>query len=405
MKDSLYRNSIYLMLSTAVMGGFGFVFWIIAARLFTTAQVGLGSALIASINLITGLSLLGLNMGLIRFLPSSLEKNEKINTVIVVTSLVTLFVSTIFVYWINIFSPSMIVLKHNLYYAVFFIIAMIIMTVSIVIDSVFTAYRSTNYVLLKSVLFSVGKLIFPFVLISLGAFGIFGTWIFSTILAVVVSLYFLIRRFHFRITYQYDMGIIKKIFHFSFTNYLAAFAGALPTYLLPLIIASKLGLESTAHYYIAMSLATMLFMVPGAATQSLFAEGSHNEGGMKHHLRKTIKIILLIMIPAILILFFFGNYILLLFGKSYSSEGFRFLQILAVSGIFVSINAIYTAIFRVKKKVKQMLVISAIGTAVTLVLTYLLLYLGLIGIGIAWIVGQVIMSLIYFVISVINKKY
>ena len=41
MNDSLYRNSIYLILSTAVMGGFGFIFWIIAARLFTLEQIGL----------------------------------------------------------------------------------------------------------------------------------------------------------------------------------------------------------------------------------------------------------------------------------------------------------------------------------------------------------------------------
>jgi O-antigen/teichoic acid export membrane protein len=104
------------------------------------------------------------------------------------------------------------------------------------------------------------------------------------------------------------------------------------------------------------------------------------------------------MIPAILILFFFGNYVLLLFGKSYSTEGFRFLQILAISGVFVSINSIYTALFRVQKKVKQLLVISLIGTAVTLVLTYLLLHLGLIGIGVAWIVGAFITSVIYLII-------
>jgi len=389
MDDSLYRNSIYLMLSTAVMGGFGFIFWLIAARIFTTAQVGLGSALISAIGLITGLSLLGLNTGLIRYLPTSTEKNNKINTVIVITSLMTLLVTTVFILGIKLFSPSMILLKTNLYYAIFFIISMMIMTIAVVVDSVFTAYRSTKYVLLKSVIFSVGKIIIPFLLISLGAFGIFGTWIVSTFLALGISIFILIRKFQFKLTYKYDLVIIKKMFNFSFLNHLSIFVTALPTYLLPLIIANKIGLESNAHFYIAMSLATILFMVPGATTQSLFAEGSHNDNDLGKHIRKTIKITSLIMIPGILILVFLGNYLLLLFGKSYSSEGFRFLQILAVSGIFVSINSIYAAIFRVKNKVNQMLVISAIGTVVTLGLTYVLLNQGLIGIGIAWMVGQI----------------
>ncbi len=40
--DSLYRNSIYLMLSTGVMAVFGFFFWVINARLYSAEQVGIG---------------------------------------------------------------------------------------------------------------------------------------------------------------------------------------------------------------------------------------------------------------------------------------------------------------------------------------------------------------------------
>ena len=47
-QDSLYRNSIYLMLSTAIMAFFGFFFWIINTRLFSPTQIGLATALISS---------------------------------------------------------------------------------------------------------------------------------------------------------------------------------------------------------------------------------------------------------------------------------------------------------------------------------------------------------------------
>ncbi|GAH42108.1 unnamed protein product [marine sediment metagenome] len=44
--DSLYRNSIYLMLSTRVMAVFGLFFWIINARLYSSEQVEIVATLI-----------------------------------------------------------------------------------------------------------------------------------------------------------------------------------------------------------------------------------------------------------------------------------------------------------------------------------------------------------------------
>ena len=45
--DSLVRNSLFMMSSTVVTAGLGYVFWIITAHIFTSAQVGIGSAVIS----------------------------------------------------------------------------------------------------------------------------------------------------------------------------------------------------------------------------------------------------------------------------------------------------------------------------------------------------------------------
>ena len=78
--DSLYRNSIYLMLSTGVMAVFGFFFWMINARLYSAEQAGIGTTLISIMTLISSFSLLGLGNSLIKYLPTSDKKNKKINT-------------------------------------------------------------------------------------------------------------------------------------------------------------------------------------------------------------------------------------------------------------------------------------------------------------------------------------
>src|SRR5882672_9164511 len=91
--DSLYRNSIYLMLSTAVQAFFGFFFWIINARLFNTSEVGLATTLISVATLISSFSLLGLNAGIVSYLPTSKEKNNKINTSLTLITITTFLIS------------------------------------------------------------------------------------------------------------------------------------------------------------------------------------------------------------------------------------------------------------------------------------------------------------------------
>ena len=66
-KLSLYRNAIFLMLNSGMYGVTGFFFWIVAAWLYPTAVVGLASSAIAAISLLSLLSTLGLDYGLLRF--------------------------------------------------------------------------------------------------------------------------------------------------------------------------------------------------------------------------------------------------------------------------------------------------------------------------------------------------
>jgi len=95
-------------------------------------------------------------------------------------------------------------------------------------------------------------------------------------------------------------------------------------------------------------------------------EGSHSEMELKVHLKKAIKIISIIIIPAIIVIFLFGNYILLVFGKEYSCEGVIFLQILVISGIFPSINYIGNSIFYIKYRIKLMILLNHIGASMIL---------------------------------------
>jgi len=65
--DPLFKNAYFLMLSSISSAGSGFFFWLIAARFYSTAEIGLASAIIAAMGLLGMLSLLGFDISLVRF--------------------------------------------------------------------------------------------------------------------------------------------------------------------------------------------------------------------------------------------------------------------------------------------------------------------------------------------------
>lgn len=386
--DSLYRNSLYLMLSTFVMAAWGFVFWIIGARLFTTEQIGLATAIISAMGLITSFSGLGLATGLIRYLPRSERKNDKINTVFSLVTIVTVIVSTVFLIGLSFFSPKLLFIKENMILAFIFIFFMVVSSSSSLIESIFIAYRHSKYVLIKNTIFSILKIALLFLFVGLGAYGIFSSWMIAMLLGVVTVLIFLIHKFQYKPKFVLYDSVIKTIGRYSFANYIAGFIGGLPIMVLPLIILNELGAVQSAYYFIAMQIAAVLFVIPNAASNSLFAEGSNDEKSVDSQIKRVYKITSLLLIPGILLCLFFGKYILLVFGKDYSSGGYLLLIIFAISAVFYALNGIYGTLLKIKKKIKGIIVVNLIGTVTTLALIYPLIDMGLLGVGIAWIAGE-----------------
>ena len=63
LSDPLFKNAYFPMFSSLTSAGSGFFFWLIAARFYSTADVGLASAIISAMGLISMLSLLGIAKG------------------------------------------------------------------------------------------------------------------------------------------------------------------------------------------------------------------------------------------------------------------------------------------------------------------------------------------------------
>src|ERR671914_2423569 len=64
-----HRDGLALILSSGITSGLGLLFWMLAARLYDTATVGLNSTLLSAMTLLGTVAQLNLGNALLRFIP------------------------------------------------------------------------------------------------------------------------------------------------------------------------------------------------------------------------------------------------------------------------------------------------------------------------------------------------
>ena len=256
------------------------------------------------------------------------------------------------------------------------------------------AFRAAGNILIKNSIISISKLILPVVFIAFSAYGIFASAASAIALGVLACLIIIILKFKIKPSISVNVSLVKETSVYSFANYITGFMFNMPSLVLPVIILNVLSAKYAAYYYIASMIQNILLIVPMATAQALLTEGSYNETGLKKHVKKAIGTILVILIPATAMIVFAGNVLLQVFGKSYASESFQFLQLYSVSTIFTALILVSNAIMNVKHQVKLLVISNIIASVLTLWLSYAFISEKLVGIGWGWTLGQAIAGLV-----------
>ncbi|HVZ11525.1 MAG TPA: lipopolysaccharide biosynthesis protein [Patescibacteria group bacterium] len=398
-RDHLARNSFFIMMGTGVVSGFGFIFWIIAARMFSTESVGIATTTISATSLISLLSQLGANISLIRFLPTEKNRSALITSWYLLVAATTFILCFLFLLFINIFSPGLKFISENIFYFISFCFFGVATSLNSLQESTFTAYRAAHNIFIKNTIISVFKVALPVLLVGLGAYGIFSSVSIAIIAGITFGFYSLIKNYNYHPTLSFDQEIVKKTAHYSLINYAVGFLYQAPNFILPLIILNLLAAKSAAFFYIDSMIFNLLIVVPLASSQSLLTEGSYSIEDVRNHTARSIKITAGLLIPAILVIFFFGNLVLKVFGKSYEAEAFELLRLFAISSFFTSFILIGTSILRISHRLGQLLILNFIGCASTIIFCVFLARYGLVTIGWGFLASQILTS-IFFALSV-----
>lgn len=400
--DQLYKNSFFIYLSTIAGASIGFFFWMIAARLYSAENIGITSALVSSAGIIASLSNFGFYSAIIRFLPSSDKRDELFNSAWLASLVIGLLIGLLFIGGIDIFSPSLQFLKDTGVAFAFLLFLMLEISIAYT-SAALLSLRKAEYFFAQNLGFGT-RILLLIPMTFVGVLGIFGSILIAYIISFAVGLSLLIRA-GIKIKPAFSCNALNGVLKFSLANYANDFLFIAENSVLPIMILNMIGAKEAGYFYVAFSIASLLYAIPNSIFSSMFVEGSHGEP-LKRIISQSIRFVLVFLIPCGIILYLGGGILLSLFGHEYYENAYDLLKVLTISGIFVAINSMFTASKKIEKNLKSLIFINMLIFILIVSLSYFfIMRFGVIGVGFGWAAGHGITAIIVVIMMVSSYRY
>lgn len=404
---SFISHFLYLVSSRISLGLSGILFWWGAARFYSIEEVGVGAVLISAASFLIFLSCLGITSTFLRFLPGNKEKREILETFSIFSLILLFLFSFIFLTGLDFFSPKLIFLR-SLYYFPFFLIFVVSMQICNILDSFFIAFKLTNMVLFKGIIQNFSRILFLFLLLPFGGFGIFASNSIAGILAIVVSVIYFVKTqkdFHINLKMgiKTNVPLFKKLLPFSLTNFLSTIPLNLPGMVFPIIILSLFSAKETGLFYIPWMIFLTYSSLINYANSIFLMKVSYGED-INKLFRLTLFICLALGATGGVLFICWGDKILLVFSKEIARGSLAILKTLFYSIFFFITNQIYITLLNIKKDVLRIGLVSSLMVAGIIIFSFLLIpKMKIDGIAYAWLISNAIVSG-YIIIEVLLRK-
>lgn len=389
------RNSGHLMVATGVNLVLGFVYWVLAARLYTPHAVGVAAALVAALSLAWAISSLGIGNHVIQILPgrpSGREWSSALNTAVAAAVVLGLLAAGLMVAAGLVLGNTAGVPTGDPRYLVVFLVGVVAAIATDVTDKAFIGERRTERVVIRNFVFSAGKvvlLVLP-VFTSAHALGLASSWVIASAASLLVS-YWLLRGLGrgYGISARGARMLLRPTLRSSVGHHFVSVGNLAPGYLLPLLVAAALSATQSAYFYTTWRVGGVFFIISAAVATSLFAHASHADADLGQAVRSSVKLITVLLIPAIAVCALAGRPILGILGPEYERHGYALLLLMMLAAIPDAVTNVYVAILRVRRRL-HFAAFLTIGMAVAAVVFAKLLVdpYGIAGVGAGWLIGQ-----------------
>jgi O-antigen/teichoic acid export membrane protein len=401
--DPLMRSAYSLMLNSVATALFGLIFWVVAARLRDSRQVGQDSALIASMMTLSSIFQLNLANTITRFLPQAGPRTKRwVLGAYAIAVVATVTGAVAFVELVPAWSKGLRFLGHDAQLAIVFVAACALWSVFGLQDAVMTALRRAPWVPLENSLFGVLKVAALVVLVAL-AFGhaVFVSWVLPMVALLLPVNYLIFRRFipahvrrHPDARPVAELLPSHKLRRFLAGDYLGSVAQQAALALPALLVVGLLGSSANAYFYVPFMLVTSfdtLFFNPSV---SLVVEGSFESGTAAQLIGRVVSRLGKLVIPGVLVMVLAAPLLLLPFGTAYSAHGAATMRVLALASVFRIAITLFAAVARVQGRGGAIFAVYGATVALLVPLSVVFIHpFGIEGVAMAWLLANAAVAL------------
>ncbi len=333
----LYRNAYALMLNTVVNSGLGLLYWVVAARSFTDAEVGRGNALVSLMLLVSTLTQLNWGNALIRFLPRAGAGSRRlVVSAYGIGSGVAAAVAVGVTAWCHLAHAPGDPLWVSVPFAAWFVVSTVAWSVFALQDSALTGLRAAHWIPLENGLYGLVKLVLLVAVAHTSlSDGVFTSWS-APVLALLVPVNLLLfRRVLPRHAAETDAEAETRprgtITRYMAGDYTGQLFNQLSSTFLPVLVVERLGAAQGAYFLPAQTIFAAMGMLAMAITSSLVVEAAKDPAHAARHARSVLRRLCLTVLPGAAVVIVVAPFVLLLFGQHYREGATATLQLMMLS--------------------------------------------------------------------------
>ncbi|MFJ8822216.1 lipopolysaccharide biosynthesis protein [Streptomyces sp. NPDC102467] len=387
--NQLFRNAYALMLNTGISGVLGVGYWLAAAHYYSADSVGQGSAAIAAMKFLAGITAVTLTGALARYIPIAGRATGRfIFRTYAGSSVAVALAAGVFLLTLDVWGPSYRFL-HGPLPGIGFILAVIAWSLLTLQDGVLTGLRNALWVPVGNTVFSTVKLgLLVAFAAAVPTAGVFVSWVAAIAFSVVPLGLLVFRRLVPRAVAATDdrtnPPTMREMGRFLAGDYTGSLFSLAVVYLVPVLIASQVSSADNAYFYITTTIGGTVNLLAINMGASLTVESSHDPSQLAANTRAALRRMARIMIPVCGLLFLLAPYVLRVFGQDYADAATPLLRWFAVGAALRVIMETYFAVLRAQSRTSGLAWLQGLLCVLVLGLTLLLLpRMGLTGAGVA----------------------
>jgi O-antigen/teichoic acid export membrane protein len=412
-----HRDGLLLVLSSGLTSGFGLLFWIVAARLYDSATVGVNTTVLSAMTLLGTAAQLNLGNALLRFVPVAGRHVRVLVAGCYAAAVAAATVAgAVFALGASWWAPELHAAFGGFELLVFFTICTPLWTMFVMQDYVLPAIKQATLVPVKNFVFSVLKIVLLGAAAVLGmTSGIAVSWVVTTAVIVLIVAAYLARA----LPHSPDAGrgaepeatpattavTVRDIASFVRADYAGTVFLLAAVFGLPLVVLARLGPEAAAVYGIAWQIAYALYLVVNGMGQSMVAHIAADPERLEAGRRSMIFKAMALLVPAVLVIAGAAYPLLSLFGSDYADEGSLLLALLALSAIpnVITWSTVWAA--RVRRDGRVLFGLPAAITTAVIAASWLLMpVMGIVGTGVAWLGAQSVAAAGVLLVRALPRK-